>query len=130
MVLGALGLNVLLLAFFGLGFRRLWFVISTLQLICHLPLMNVMYPAHVIQYCSFLIDITSLGFLPMKFIKSNSQSFVESQANRVYENFRQLEYDTNEVLLNFGVPFPALIIAGIIGSLHFLFHRWLAEHSP
>ncbi|CDW77820.1 UNKNOWN [Stylonychia lemnae] len=53
----------------GLSLKKLWMLIQTLQIIVHLPMLQVPLPANVIFCFSQIIDISNLNVIPKQYIK-------------------------------------------------------------
>ena len=77
--------SILMLAFYasivsyfllGLLMRRFWFMISTLQIIVHFPMLGINYPPIVLVYFSAIIEVTNMNILPMQWIKQHFPDYI------------------------------------------------------
>ena len=53
----------------------LWGMISVMQIIVHMPLLNVHFPANAIFFYRLIIDITSFNLIPESWMKAIKEGF-------------------------------------------------------
>lgn len=63
-VLGLALLNFFLSLFMGVSMNLLWSLLSTMQIITHMGLINMPIPQHVTLCFSSLIEIANLNMIP------------------------------------------------------------------
>lgn len=63
-IIGAIISNVLLSVTMGVSVRKLWLLITTLQIIVHIPLLNIFLPANALILFAAIIDFSNMNLLP------------------------------------------------------------------
>lgn len=53
----------------------IWGLINVMQLIVHLPLMNVQFPQNAVLYYSFLVSVSSFDLIPTDDINAKIFNF-------------------------------------------------------
>jgi len=48
--------------------KKLWTMISSLQIIVHYPMLKVAMPANLLKMLNAIVDIVNLGLVPKKYI--------------------------------------------------------------
>ncbi|CDW74457.1 UNKNOWN [Stylonychia lemnae] len=92
---GAIGSNIFLSLVLGLSLKKLWMLIQTLQIIVHLPLLQIPLPSNVIFCFSSIIDISNMNIIPKKYIKDILGVFMKDQKNGIQENFKVMDIFVN-----------------------------------
>ena len=57
----------------------LWGMINVMQLIVHMPMLNVKFPQNAVVFYNFIIDISNFDIIPMDAIKNKIFSFSEEK---------------------------------------------------
>eukprot|EP00347_Sterkiella_histriomuscorum_P010505 403376025 len=73
---GIVTINVILSLVMGLSLKKLWLLIQTLQVIVHLPLLQVPLPSNVISAYKNIIDVSNLNIIPKEYIKKILSVFI------------------------------------------------------
>jgi hypothetical protein len=60
----------------GLSMKKLWTMISSLQIIVHYPMLKIPMPANLYKLLNAIVDIVNLGLVPKKYIKEFLGKFV------------------------------------------------------
>ena len=85
---GAISINFFLSLFLGVSLKRLWMMISTLQIIVHLPLLSIYIPANTVLCFSTIVDISNLNIIPQKYMDDVMGLFANTSAgNSTTGNF-------------------------------------------
>lgn len=121
-VTGALSSNIILAVFAGVSMKKLWMMISSLQIIVHYPMLKIPLPANFVNIMSSVVEIVNLGLVPKKYIKEFLSRFVSASSDNVEGNFKQMGYDSADPLQNMGLIF-ILILAGIFVGLSLIISR-------
>ena len=56
--------NIILSVVLGVSMKKLWMMISSLQIIINYPLLKIPMPSNFLQILSSLVDIVNLGLIP------------------------------------------------------------------
>eukprot|EP00347_Sterkiella_histriomuscorum_P009613 403340537 len=88
---GIVTLNVILSLVMGLSLKKLWQLIQTLQIIVHLPLLQVPLPSNVISAFKAIIDVSNLNIIPKEYIKKILSVFMQDTGSSAKENFKQMD---------------------------------------
>lgn len=48
----------------------LWGMINVMQLIVHMPMLNVQFPSNAVLFYSFIIDISNFNIIPTDWMKA------------------------------------------------------------
>jgi hypothetical protein len=67
-LVAAVSANLVLGIFAGLSMKRLWMMISAMQIISHYPMLKVPLPANFLYFLRAIIEISNLGLLPKKYV--------------------------------------------------------------
>jgi hypothetical protein len=67
----------------------LWGMINVMQIIVHMPMLNIAFPQNAILFYSFIIDISSFDIIPTDWIKSKIFSMTENESD---DNFERIGY--------------------------------------
>ena len=66
---GALQSNLILSVIAGVSMKKLWTMISSLQIIVHYPMLKISIPANLLKTLNSIVEIVNLGLVPKKYIK-------------------------------------------------------------
>ncbi|TNV87552.1 hypothetical protein FGO68_gene2096 [Halteria grandinella] len=94
-VMSNMVLNVVLAS----SLQYLWGMINVMQLIVHMPLMNLVFPANAVLFYNFIIDISNFDILPVDSMENKLFKFTDSPSQPWFE---QLGYNQNPFLQNMG----------------------------
>eukprot|EP00347_Sterkiella_histriomuscorum_P008911 403343271 len=98
-ITGAISTNILLSLVMGLSLKKLWMLIQTLQIIVHLPLLQIPLPSNVLLAMKAIIDVSNLNIIPKEYI-NKVLSFVTPETNgTTKENFKQMDIFQNKIKL-------------------------------
>ena len=67
-LVAAVSVNLVLGVFAGLSMKRLWMMISAMQIISHYPMLKVPLPANFLYFLRTIIEISNLGLIPKKYV--------------------------------------------------------------
>lgn len=67
-LVAAVSANLIFGIFAGLSMKRLWMMISAMQIITHYPMLKVPLPANFLYFLRTIIEISNLGLLPKKYV--------------------------------------------------------------
>lgn len=56
-------------------------MINVMQLIVHMPLMNVVFPANAVLFYSFIIDISNFDLIPVSSMESKAIKLSDSPSD-------------------------------------------------
>jgi hypothetical protein len=65
---GAVSTNLLLSIVAGVSMKKLWTMISSLQIIVHYPMLKIAMPANLLKMLNAIVEIVNLGLVPKKYI--------------------------------------------------------------
>jgi hypothetical protein len=94
----------------------LWGMINSLQLIVHMPALNVQYPANAGLYSGYLIDVTTFDFLqtdeffPQLFLFNDKQDGGASGAHPLNDRLDTIDYGFTSVIMNTGTVFLIILL--------------------
>jgi hypothetical protein len=77
-VLGAITTSIVYSIVAGISVKKLWSMISTMQIITHYPMLSIPLPANVQIVLKALVDIANMGLLPKKYVKDLITSIIKS----------------------------------------------------
>lgn len=63
-VTGAISSNMILTVVLGVSMKKVWMMISSLQIIVHYPMLKIPLPANFVRILESCIDIVNLGLVP------------------------------------------------------------------
>lgn len=106
----------------------LWGMINVMQIIVHMPLLNVQFPTNTSFFYSLIIDISSFNLIPeswMTAIKSKIFKFSEEKPS---ENFVEMGYSSESSVENLGSMFMYLggfaCLVAFVFLIRFLKNRY------
>ena len=62
----------------GVSMKKLWTMISSLQIIVHYPMLKIPIAANLLKFLNSVVDIVNLGLVPKKYVKQ----FIDKFANQ------------------------------------------------
>ncbi|TNV87736.1 hypothetical protein FGO68_gene8017 [Halteria grandinella] len=104
--------NVALTVAGGFSMKKLWQLISTLQILVHYPLLNLPMQANVIMVLKGIQDISNLNIIPKDKIKAIISSIVTDSSDGVRDSFGEMGYESSNTLHNMGLV--AILVVGIL----------------
>ena len=63
-LVAAVSANIVLGIFTGLSMKRLWMMISSMQIISHYLMLKIPLPANFLYFLRTIIEISNLGLIP------------------------------------------------------------------
>ena len=85
--------------------NQLWGMINGLQIMTHMPLCNIKFPANAELFNAFMIEIALFDILPSEWILEQSMYFPQDDSFNL--NFQILEYNSPYAIPNLGTLFFA-----------------------
>lgn len=104
----------------GAPLQMLWGMINSLQLIVHLPVFSLNFPANGSQLLTKLIEVSSFSLLPMDHINNLVFNFTETDA--LNPTFDDIGYNTVNFLENLGSLFIFMLILPFQYLIKYIFH--------
>lgn len=56
--------NIMMSFFLGLSMKQIWNLINTLQILCHIPMLNITIPSNLMECLETIIDIANISIIP------------------------------------------------------------------
>ena len=84
---GAVSTNLLLSIVAGVSMKKLWTMISSLQIIVHYPMLKIAMPANLLKMLNAIVEIVNLGLVPKKYIKEFISKFANQTVGTTSEAF-------------------------------------------
>ena len=78
--------------------KKLWSLISTLQILVHYPLLNLPMQANVIMVLKGIQDISNLNIIPKDKIKAFITSIIKDSSESVEGSFGDMGYDSDNTI--------------------------------
>jgi hypothetical protein len=116
--------NLLLSIVAGVSMKKLWTMISSLQIIVHYPMLKIAMPANLLKMLNAIVDIVNLGLVPKKYIKDFISKFANQTVGSSSETFKNSGYESDNILQNLGIVLLFLAVAASIIGLMFLC-KWI-----
>ncbi|CDW85576.1 UNKNOWN [Stylonychia lemnae] len=115
LIVGSIGLNFFLQMFLGMSMKKLWRLISTLQILVHLPMLSIPLPSNVVMVYTSLVDTSTLQLIPNAKIKQYLGGLMTSGTNQVKSQFQQMDiFQNNFKKRLFYAPLLRPIIKGYL----------------
>ena len=83
---GAISTNIFLSVLFGVSMKRLWMMITTLQLLTHLPLLEIYLPPNAVMCFAAIVDISNMNIIPKEYLDPVVKIFTGSSYGENNEN--------------------------------------------
>eukprot|EP00347_Sterkiella_histriomuscorum_P020610 403337151 len=96
------------------GLQSLWGMIKGLQLLTHLPLMNLNMPANLICFYSLINDIASFNLIPTDSFTDDLMEFDEDNDYALNNSFEFMGYQSVNSITNLGLLFYIILINLVI----------------
>lgn len=61
---GIIGINLSMQFFMSVSMQLMWGMLNTLQILVHMPLLNVSYPSNAQMVCTAIIDLVNFKIIP------------------------------------------------------------------
>lgn len=61
---GAITSNIFLSVIMGVSIKKIWLMITTLQVIVHMPLLTIFMPANAVMCFAAIVDISNMNIIP------------------------------------------------------------------
>jgi hypothetical protein len=116
--------NLILSIVAGVSMKKLWTMISSLQIIVHYPMLKIAMPANLLKMLNAIVEIVNLGLVPKKYIKDFISKFANQTMSSTSETFKNSGYESDNILENLGIFLLFLAMAVSIISLMFLC-KWI-----
>ena len=112
------------MSYSGLGCQEIWGMFTNFQIITHIPLMNLQYPANAYTFFSLVFDISNYNLLPLNQIYTimfplpANYTVISSDSAVINYNFNQFGYDKSFLDNSNSTPlYILLLILSITFSL-------------
>ena len=109
--------------------QLLWGMVNTLQLIIHMPLLQVYFPPNCEYFFTFIVDIVSFSLIPIDKILNKVFAFKNVTSDAMSQSFKGLGYKSANILKNLGLIAIGLAGLGVIIILVLLF-KLLVRKCP
>eukprot|EP00347_Sterkiella_histriomuscorum_P008002 403346742 len=96
------------------GLQSIWGMINGLQLLTHLPLMNLNMPANLICFYSLINDIASFDLIPTDSFTDDIMEFDEDSDYAFNNSFDFMGYQSVNLITNLGLFFYIILINLVI----------------
>lgn len=94
--------------------KKLWQLISTLQILVHYPLLNLPMQANVLMVLKGIQDISNLNIIPKDKIKAFVNNIVADTHDGVEGSFGDMGYESSNTLHNMGLVAILIVTTGIL----------------
>ena len=105
----------------------LWGMINALQIIVHLPMINVRFPANVSMFFSNLLSIANFKVI-------NKENFIDQLNNHfgikpefTNENFAENGFGSASITRSLGVVSIVAIVLGVVSMIMLIIHKLLEK---
>eukprot|EP00347_Sterkiella_histriomuscorum_P005711 403355560 len=119
-VIVAILTNTGLSFFLNISMKNLWNLVTTLQLITHLPLLNIYIPGNAVEVMKAFISISNLNLIPKDLTKSIFDAIIPSTDSENQDKNALMGYGSSSVLVNIGSVAIILIVLLIVFALIFI----------
>ena len=96
----------------------LWGMINVMQIIVHMPLMNVFFPENATFFYSLIINISSFDIIPSSWLEAIKSKFFNFSKEEPADSFTKMGYASKSSVENLGSMF--LYLGGFIGLVVFV----------
>jgi len=111
---GSLVVNIMLAGVIGLAMKQIWALINTLQIITHIPLLEIVLPANLVMAIQTLSDISNLKIIPQTTIDWFNKQLIGIKSNASKNNKEGLAGKVSYLLLMLIVAVVSLVIIVIV----------------
>jgi len=91
-------------------------MINVMQLIVHMPLLNINFPTNAVTFYNFIIDVSSFDIIPTDWIRSKLFNFTETEND---SQFSSMGYQSPNIVENLGSMLVYLLL--IVLTIIFVF---------
>ncbi|TNV86854.1 hypothetical protein FGO68_gene1872 [Halteria grandinella] len=102
--------NIALTLAGGFSMKKMWQLISVLQILIHYPMLNIPVPGNVVLVMKGIQEISNLNLIPKNKINQLLSKVLQSTQDELYGSFQQMGYDSTNFLQNMGLVFIVLIL--------------------
>ena len=107
-------------------------LIRALQMVLHLPMMRVLLPSNVINYCSILISVAMIDFIPAEqstdyILKYDEEKLIRIQQN-IFSQIQDIGYESHYTVKNLGSV--SIFTVMYFGKLPILFALMIVMKIP
>jgi hypothetical protein len=108
-----------------LGF--LWGMIHALQIIVHLPMINVRFPANVSMFFCKLLTIANFKVINVDSLIDKLNQYIGVQSEFTNENFAENGFGSNSIPKNLGIVSIVTIVLSVVAGLLVIAHKLLEK---
>ncbi|CDW88884.1 UNKNOWN [Stylonychia lemnae] len=83
---GAISINFILSMIMGISLKNLWMLLNTLQIMVHIPLLNIPLPSNTIFMFSQVIEISKMNLIPKSYLKQVIQKVLLIIESKLFFN--------------------------------------------
>ncbi|TNV73902.1 hypothetical protein FGO68_gene10999 [Halteria grandinella] len=98
----------------GFSMKKLWQLISTLQILVHYPLLNLPMQANFLMVLKGIQDISNLNIIPKDKIKVFVNNIVADTQDGIEGSFGDMGYESSNTLHNMGLVAILIVATGIL----------------
>ena len=97
----------------------LWGMINVMQIIVHMPLLNVFFPANASFFYSLIIEISNFDLIPPSWLNAIKSKIFKFSEEEPEESFTKMGYDSKSCIENLGSMF--MYLGGFLGLVVLVF---------
>lgn len=97
-----IGINLGMQFFMSVSMQFMWGMLSTLQILVHMPLLNISYPPNAEMVCTAIIDLVNFKLIPTNTILAKLQWFQQSASDKMNPNIQGLGITSSNIFVNLG----------------------------
>jgi hypothetical protein len=98
--------------------QMLWGMINVMQIIVHMPLLNVNFPENTMFFYSLIIDISSFNLIPESWMAAIKKKLFFFKEEEFDESFTKMGYESESSIENLGSWF--MYLGGFVGLVAFV----------
>jgi hypothetical protein len=98
--------------------QMLWGMINVMQIIVHMPLLNVNFPENTMFFYSLIIDISSFNLIPESWMAAINKKLFFFKEEEFDELFTKMGYESESSIENLGSWF--MYLGGFVGLVAFV----------
>lgn len=129
-------MNLFLAVAVGVSTRKLWMMIGTLQLLVHLPLMSIPFPANATMCFQALVSVANMNILPKEYtnkvinlIQGKSADDEEESSGSSGGKFQDMGFDNGNLMKSMGLIFLVLAATAVLGITIVLVRKLLQKYA-
>jgi hypothetical protein len=88
---GAISTNIFLSVLLGVSMKKLWMMITTLQIMTHLPLLAIYIPPNAVLCFASIVDISNMNIIPKHYTDAILSVFVDDSEDKPEGNFQTMD---------------------------------------